>query len=940
MSFLSESNIFLSKIFNQKNGLTRTSSNMTLMKMARSKQDHRVEDKAQSLRQLTALQSQRTNHLQFFSEYRIMDNNFTIIKAALDIYAEETMNRGLNGNVIKIDSPNAEIVKELETLFFKVLKINKNGYLWWRDTCKFGNTYAYIESNKIDGVTGLVLLPPDSVFKNNFYQNLYGDDGDKFVWQNMVLEPWEIVHWKNTESIDNEPYGQSILRCLIETWRRVVLMREALIIYRITRAPSRYLFKVDTTGLDSDAADRFVQEVRKAATKKPMIDPKTGNMNFDYNALPIHKDSKIPLLDGRIITIEELSKEYQEGKENYVYSIKDDTNEIVEGKVVWCGKNYTANKLIRVWLDDKSYIDSAPEHPFILRDGSTKRADELLEMDSLMPFYTDKKNISKNIKQYERVYNPYTDEFEFTHRLIAKKFKKKNKNTIHHKDFNKLNNCSNNLQWTTFNEHSKMHSELMKRNWSDKEWANKLINKTKQTKLEREALGLYEVVKQNQSIRMKNNFLNPDFKENISKKNREYLVNLYSTEKGKNRKINIGLAATKYNTQIKWSKNNRDTQIKSISKNCSNEIFEKILQFINENNRCIKKDILKYINCNLIEELNSINKRDCSGITENWLEKQFRIKLGKTYLKYKKELGHTINKNHKVSKIEILDNVEEDVYCMTVVGENNSDDRHNFAVATNGRNGIFVKNSIEDNVYVPTEEGSQTDVSILEGASNLNDVEDYKIIKDDIFAGLKIPKSHLGFEEDLSGKANLADEDNRFSRVILRHQNEFIEGIVHIATVHLFLKGYKEEEIESFSIQMFNPNSIAENKKLELTKTRVELFDSIWKPDSENFQIMSYRDACKTVMQMSDEEIDRSIKQQLLEKKLAKKYGFIAEDSAEETGDMGEEGGGEEDTNEFGGVDTPETTKPKGPQPKLGKLNFESENSLKSKILKESVNLR
>lgn len=535
MSALSESNIFLSKIFNKKDSLTRTSNSMKFLKMQKSTQDHRVENRAQALRQLTALQSQRTNHLQFYTEYRIMDNNFTIIKAALDIYAEETMNRGLSGNVIKIDSPNQKIVRELENLFFKVLKINKNGYLWWRDTCKFGNTYAYIESNRIDGVTGLVLLPPDSVFKNNFYQNMYGDEGDKFVWQNTILEPWEVVHWKNTESIDNEPYGQSILRCLIETWRRVVLMREALIIYRITRAPSRYLFKVDTTGLDSDAADRFVQEVRKAATKKPMIDPKTGNMNFDYNAL-----------------------------------------------------------------------------------------------------------------------------------------------------------------------------------------------------------------------------------------------------------------------------------------------------------------------------------------------------------------------------------------------------------------------SIEDNVYVPTEEGSQTDVSILEGASNLNDVEDYKIIKDDLFAGLKIPKSHLGFEEDLSGKANLADEDNRFSRVILRHQNEFIEGVVQIATVHLALLGYTEEDIQNFSITMFNPNTIAENKKLESTKTRVELFDSVWKPESENFQIMSYRDACKTVMQMTDEEIDRSMKQQILEKKLAKKYGFKAEDSTD--GDMGSEENGdmgsEEDTNEFGGIDTPEPKKSKGPKPTLGKLNFENKNSLKSKILKESVLFR
>ena len=125
------------------------------------------------------------------------------------------------------------------------------------------------------------------------------------------------------------------------------------------------------------------------------------------NILPVHKDTPIPLLDGRTITIENLAKEFEDGKENYVYSVQDKTHKIVGGKVVWCGKNYTADKLIKITLDDNSYMIMAEEHEVIMRDGSKKRADGLNVGDSVMPFYrmVNKKS-NKLFDRYEKIYNP------------------------------------------------------------------------------------------------------------------------------------------------------------------------------------------------------------------------------------------------------------------------------------------------------------------------------------------------------------------------------------------------------------------------------------------------------------------------------------------------------------------------------------------------------
>ena len=64
------------------------------------------------------------------------------------------------------------------------------------------------------------------------------------------------------------------------------------------------------------------------------------------------------------------------------------------GKVVWCGKNYTAEQLYKITLDDDSYMVMAGEHEIIMRDGSKKRADEVVAGESVMPFYRKNENIS------------------------------------------------------------------------------------------------------------------------------------------------------------------------------------------------------------------------------------------------------------------------------------------------------------------------------------------------------------------------------------------------------------------------------------------------------------------------------------------------------------------------------------------------------------------
>ena len=223
----------------------------------------------------------------------------------------------------------------------------------------------------------------------------------------------------------------SMLLAARRHFRMLALMEDMMLIYRLERSMERRVYKIFVGALDDKDIPGYVEQIADQFKRTPIVDPLTGQLDLRKNILPVWKKTPIPLLDGRTITIEELAKEFDEGKTNYVYSIQDKTHKIVPGKVVWCGKNYTADQLYKVTLDDDSYMVMAGEHEIIMRDGSKKRADEVVAGESVMPFYRKNENISYTKEAYhEQVYNPNSGKYEYTHKLIADSIKKKAKDYI------------------------------------------------------------------------------------------------------------------------------------------------------------------------------------------------------------------------------------------------------------------------------------------------------------------------------------------------------------------------------------------------------------------------------------------------------------------------------------------------------------------------------
>jgi len=181
-------------------------------------------------------------------------------------------------------------------------------------------------------------------------------------------------------------------------------------------------------------------------------------------------ETKVALADGRSITFKELVNEEKSGKKNYCYTIGLD-GKIAIGEIKNPRVTKRVAEVIKVVLDNGEEIICTPDHKFMLKDARYKMAKDLTQEESLMPLYRRHSEIGGRItiEGYEMVFDSKTAKWIFTH-LLSDRYNiergvsfKANGNTIHHMDFNKLNNNPNNLVRMGSLEHLLYHTTILEK---------------------------------------------------------------------------------------------------------------------------------------------------------------------------------------------------------------------------------------------------------------------------------------------------------------------------------------------------------------------------------------------------------------------------------------------------------------------------------------------
>jgi hypothetical protein len=229
------------------------------------------------------------------------------ISAALDIYGEESTTPDKDGHMLQIYSESKRIKSVLADLFNNRLDINTNLPMWTRNTCKFGDNFVYLKLDPEKGIVGCQQLPNIQIerlekgmrFQPDKYSQEMENDALKFTWKekNMEFNTWEVGHFRILGDDRKLPYGTSMLEKARRIWKQLLLSEDAMLIYRVSRAPERRVFKVFVGNMDDKDVDAYVQRVASKFKRDQISDPATGNVDMRYNQLAVDQDFFIPVRD-------------------------------------------------------------------------------------------------------------------------------------------------------------------------------------------------------------------------------------------------------------------------------------------------------------------------------------------------------------------------------------------------------------------------------------------------------------------------------------------------------------------------------------------------------------------------------------------------------------------------------------------------------------------
>jgi hypothetical protein len=239
--------------------------------------------------------------------------------------------------------PEQYVIRDINFNFKELIAVTPHGTT---NTSPSG-TSSYTSGGGFGrGMVGSAAQPPGTRFSN--------------AQNEIAIDAKNVVHISLSEGLDNNyPFGNSLLESVFKVYKQKELLEDAIIIYRIQRAPERRIFYVDVGNMPAHMAMAFVERVKNEIQQRRIPSATGGGSNVidaSYNPLSVNEDYFFP--------------QTAEGRGSKVETLPGGTNlgEITDLR-------YFTNKLFRALRIPSSYLPTAiDEQPNTVADGKVGTA--------------------------------------------------------------------------------------------------------------------------------------------------------------------------------------------------------------------------------------------------------------------------------------------------------------------------------------------------------------------------------------------------------------------------------------------------------------------------------------------------------------------------------------------------------------------------------------
>lgn len=201
---------------------------------------------------------------------------------------------GENNRLYEVKCDDDEVKDEAEFLLNEVLEVEEWAWSEAKNLCLYGDRFWEIVISEEDpkaGIVKIVSLPPDSVYRIEttkgklleFQQSKEGPDYQSLARVEVTkateadlaqatairFAPEQIVHCRIGDDRKTfYPYGVSLVEAARSPAHQLRLMEDAMVVYRLCRAPERRVFYIDVGQLPPFKAEAFIERMKDQFRKK------------------------------------------------------------------------------------------------------------------------------------------------------------------------------------------------------------------------------------------------------------------------------------------------------------------------------------------------------------------------------------------------------------------------------------------------------------------------------------------------------------------------------------------------------------------------------------------------------------------------------------------------------------------------------------------------